>query len=85
VGRFLFLLLPVLVDAFMANTNKPASGGEESLFGQLASLLREVSGEQPDLRVNVENLKLNLGKAKVVLNGKVELVLPPAQTQRQPS
>jgi len=56
---------------FMANKQNEES--HDSPLEQLVSLVNKISGKQPNLQVNVQDLKLNLGDTKFNINGQVNV------------
>jgi len=78
-SKYLFFLGFILVMFFMANNSKQVKGTEDSSFQQILTLINEVSGKQPNLRVDVQNLKLNIAKTKLTVNAGIDIKLPPAE------
>ncbi len=65
---------------FMANNSKHAKSTEDSPFQQMLTLINKVSGKQPDLRVDVQNLKLNIANKRLTVNADIDIKLPPAES-----
>ena len=63
----------------MTNGSKQVKGNEDSSFQQILTLIHKVSGNPPNLRVDVQNLKLNVAKTKLNVNAGIEIKLPPAE------
>jgi hypothetical protein len=66
---------------FMANNSKQVNNTNHSSFQQILALINKVSiGQQPDLRVDVQNLKLNFAKTRLIVNAKINVKLPPPKS-----
>lgn len=42
----------------------------------MLTLINKVSGKQPDLRVDVQNLKLNVANRRLTVNADIDIKLP---------
>ncbi len=61
----------------MANNSKTGKRSEDSSpFQQMLTLINKISGKQPDLRVDVQNLKLNVANRRLTVNADIDIKLP---------
>ncbi len=62
---------------FMANNSKQVNNTNDSSFQKILALINKVSiRQQPDLRIDVKNLKLNFAKTRLTVNAKIKVKLP---------
>jgi hypothetical protein len=62
----------------MVNSSKESKNtGDSSPIQQMLNLINKVSGKQPDMKVDVQNLKLNIAHKKLTVNANIDIRLPP--------
>ncbi len=62
---------------FMANNSKLVNSNEDSSFQQMLTLINKISGKQPNLRIDIQNLKLNVANRRLTVNSDIDIKLPP--------